>query len=189
MSENDFHRLVMQRRSIRRYTAEAVSGDDVKLILEAGLMAPTSKNSHPWQFVVVEDKMKLQAMSESRTMGAGPIAKCALAIVVAADTTKSDVWVEDCSIAAAYMQLQAAALGLGSCWVQIRGRYGIDNVPAEETLQQLLGLPEYVCVECVITIGHKDEERKPLDPAKTLWEKVHIENWQDREPKGDCNCF
>lgn len=177
MEANDFNTLILNRRSIRRYADRALSADDVKLILEAGLLAPTSKNSHPWHFIVVDDKDMLQRMSEVRTMGAGPVARCAMAVVVAADTTLSDVWVEDCSIAASYMQLQAAALGLGSCWIQIRGRYGVDNVPAEEQLQEMLGIPEHVNVECIITLGYKDEERKPLDPSKTLWEKVHIERW------------
>ena len=174
MDKIDFNHLILNRRSIRRYTAQELSADDVKLVLEAGLLAPTSKNSHPWHFIVVDDKEMLQRMSEVRTMGAGPVARCAVAIVVAADTTLSDVWVEDCSIAASYMQLQAAALGLGSCWIQIRGRFGADNIPAEEKLMDILGIPEHVNIEGIITLGYKDEEHKPHDPAKTIWEKVHI---------------
>lgn len=181
MTPQDFNELLLNRRSIRRYTDEQLSADDVKLILEAGLLAPTSKNSHSTRFVVVDDRDKLKAMSECRTMGAGPIAGAAMAVVVCGDSSKSDVWVEDCSIAAAYMQLQAAALGLGSCWIQIRGRYGADNASAEETIQEMLGLPGHVCVECVVTLGHKNEQRKPLDPEKTMWENVHIERWTDRE--------
>lgn len=181
MANFDFNNLILNRRSIRRYTSEQLDADDVKLILEAGLLAPSSKNSHPWQFIVVDDRDMLERMSQCRTMGSGPIAKCAMAVVVAADTTLSDVWIEDCSIAAAYMQLQAAALGLGSCWIQIRGRYGMENVPAEEQIQEMLGIPEHINIECVITLGHKDEQRKPLDPSKTLWEKVHIEKWENRE--------
>lgn len=181
MEKKDFNHLILNRRSIRRYTAQELPAEDVKLILEAGLLAPTSKNSHPWHFIVVDDKEMLQRMSEVRTMGAGPVARCAMAVVVAADTTLSDVWVEDCSIAASYMQLQAAALGLGSCWIQIRNRFGAENISAEEQLQEMLGIPEHVNIECIITLGYKDEQRKPLDPSKTLWEKVHIERWDSTE--------
>lgn len=178
MNGTEFNNLVLNRRSIRRYTGDPLDAEQVKLILEAALLAPSSKNSHPWHFVAVDSKEMLKRMSECRTMGSGPIAKCAMAVVVGADPALSDVWVEDCSIAASYMQLQAAALGLGSCWIQIRGRYDAQNVPAEEVLQQLLGIPADIKIECVITLGHKDEERKPLDPEKTLWEKVHIESWR-----------
>ncbi|MDE5923014.1 MAG: nitroreductase family protein, partial [Muribaculum sp.] len=50
-----FHDLITNRRSIRKYTDEEISADDVKTIMEAALMAPTSKSSRPWQFVIVED--------------------------------------------------------------------------------------------------------------------------------------
>ena len=74
MDKINFNHLILNRRSIRRYTAQELSADDVKLVLEAGLLAPTSKNSHPWHFIVIDDKEMLQRMSEVRTMGAGPVA-------------------------------------------------------------------------------------------------------------------
>ena len=111
----NFHDLLVNRRSIRRYTSEEVSAENVKLILEAALMAPTSKSTRAWQFIVVEDKDMLERLSHCKPAGAGPIAKAAFAVVVAADPTLTDPWVEDASIAAAYMQLQAEDLGLGSC--------------------------------------------------------------------------
>ena len=89
----NLHELLVNRRSIRRYTSEPVEPEAVKLILEAALMAPTSKSSRPWQFVVVEDKDMLQRLSECIPAGAAPIAKAAFAIVVAADPQLSDPWV------------------------------------------------------------------------------------------------
>ena len=113
----NLHQLLVNRRSTRRYTSESIDPENVRLILEAALLAPTSKNGRPWQFVVVEDKDMLQRLSECKPAGAAPIANASLAIVVAADPTISDPWVEDASIAAAFMQLQAEDLGLGSCWI------------------------------------------------------------------------
>lgn len=178
---NNFHDLLVNRRSIRRYTSEPLSAEDVKLILEAGLLAPTSKSSRSWQFVAIDDRSMLERLAGCKPAGAAPIGKCALAVVVAADPTLSDPWIEDASIAAAYMQLQAADLGLGSCWIQIRGRFTADGIPAEEYVQELLGMPETLPVLCIMTFGHKDEERKPVDTAKLLWEKVHIERWKPTE--------
>lgn len=175
----NFHELLVNRRSIRRYTSEPLKPEEVQLILEAGLLAPTSKSSRPWQFIVVEDREMLSRLSECKDAGAAPIAKASLAIVVAADPALSDPWIEDASIAAAYMQLQAADLGLGSCWIQVRDRYRSDGVSANEHIQELLGIPETIPVVCVMTFGHKDEERRPVDTSKLLWEKVHIGQWKE----------
>ncbi|MBD5244817.1 MAG: NAD(P)H nitroreductase [Barnesiella sp.] len=175
---NDFHDLLVNRRSIRRYTEQSLAPDQVRLILEAALLAPTSKNSRSWQFVAVDDKEMLSRLSECKDSGAGPIKGCALAVVVLADPSKTDPWIEDASIAASYMQLQAAALGLGSCWIQVRDRFRADGVPASEFVAELLGIPEQLPVECIITFGYKAEERKPADTAKLFWEKVHIGSWK-----------
>lgn len=173
----NFHELIINRRSIRKYTDEPISPDDVKLILEAGLMAPSSKSSRSWQFVVVEDREMLQHLGECKSNYATSIARAPLAIVVTADPAKSDAWIEDASVAATFMQLQAADLGLGSCWVEVRDRYRDDGMSAEEYVQASLGIPETMPVVCIISIGHKDEERRPLDPSKVLWEKVHVGKW------------
>lgn len=176
---NKFHQLLLERHSIRRYTEQTLNPEDVKMIIEAGLLAPSSKSKRPWQFIIVDDKDKLAKLATCKPVAAHPIAKCAMAVVVCADPEKSDVFVEDASIAGAYMQLQAASLGLGSCWIQVRNRFSEDGQPAEEMIQNLLGIPQYLPVITVLTFGYKNEERKPVDPAKLLWEKVHIDSWKD----------
>lgn len=174
----NFHELLVNRRSIRRYTSEPIAPEDVQLILEAALLAPTSKNSRSWQFIVVEDRDMLQQLSQCKDSGAGPIANAALAVVVMADPTVSDPWIEDASIAAAFMQLQASDLGLGSCWIHIRDRYRSDGMSANEYVQELLGIPETLPVLCIVSFGHKGEERRAVDTSKLLWEKVHVGRWK-----------
>jgi nitroreductase len=173
----NFHELLINRRSIRRYTSELIDADQVTQILEAALMSPSSKSVRPWQFVAVEDKAMLEKLSHCKSNYATSIASAALAVVVTADTTKSDAWIEDASIAAILMQLQAADFGLGSCWVEVRERFGDDGVPAEEYVREALGIPEEFGVLCIVTFGHKDEQRKPMNPEKLLWEKVHVGSW------------
>lgn len=177
---SDFHNLIVNRRSIRRYTEEEISPEDVKTILEAALMAPSSKSTRPWQFVVVEDSAMLEDLSKCKESGAGPIAGCALAIVVAVDVEATDPWIEDASIAATYIQLQAQDLGLGSCWIQVRGRYTANDMESETYVQNLLEMPDTILPVCIITLGHKNEERKPQATDKLLWEKVHIGTWKER---------
>ena len=174
LMNKEFHDMLFTRHSIRKYTDEPIDGEHVKLLLEAALLAPSGKSVRPWEFVVVEDKEVLAKMSECRPFGSGPVAKCKLAIVVCGDPGKTDVWVEDCTIAATYIQLQAEALGLGSCWIQMRGRFDKDNNDSADLIRELLDIPGEQQVECIIVLGHKDEVRRPVDSDKLLWEKVHI---------------
>ncbi len=175
---DNFHELLVTRHSIRKYSEEEISAEEVKLLLEAALMAPSSKNSRPWYFVVVEDKKKLEMLSTCKSFGAAPIAKCSLAVVVAADPEMSEAWIEDSSIAATLLQLQAEDLELGSCWIQIRGRMRDDEETADDYVKAVLSMPASLQVECIITLGHKGEERKPFNPEKMLWERVHVGEWR-----------
>ena len=76
----DFKDLVQQRRSHRKFTGEEVSAEDVKTILRAGLMAPTSKGQRAWQFVVVDDKADLEKLSDAKDLGGQFLRDAALAI-------------------------------------------------------------------------------------------------------------
>jgi len=173
----NFHEMLLKRHSIRRYTDQPLAPEDVKTILEAGLLAPSSKSARPWQFVVVEDKATLERLGQCKTAGAAGFRSAVLAVVIVADPERSDVFVEDVSVAAIMMQLQAEALGIGSCWVQIRNRFSPDGQPAEEMVQNLLGIPASYPVVCILTFGYSAETRRPVDPSKLLWEKVHLGHW------------
>ncbi len=78
------HQLFLIRHSIRRYTDQPVAADDVKTIIEAALLSPSSKSARPWQFVVVEDKNTLEQLSQCKTHGTVPVKGCAFAVVVTA---------------------------------------------------------------------------------------------------------
>ncbi len=177
----NLHQLLLTRHSIRRYTDAEISGDDVKTILEAALLAPTSKSGRPWQFVVVEDRETIARLSACKTAGAASMKNPAFAVVVCASPAKSDCWVEDATIAAVFMQLQAADLGIGSCWVQVRNRYDAAGEPSEICIQETLGIPADMPVLCIITFGYSNEQRRPVDPSKLLWEKVHIGRWSEEQ--------
>lgn len=177
----DFHEMLIERHSIRRYTDKPLEPEQVKLILEAALLSPCSKSSRAWQFVVVEDKDTLLQLADCKPAGAVPVKNCVLAVVVLMDPAKSEAWIEDGSVAASYMQLQAAALGLGSCWVEVRGRLRADGEPSEDYVREVLGVPESLNPMCIVTFGHADETRRPVDPSKLLWEKVHIGKFRQED--------
>lgn len=170
----NFSELIKNRRSMRKFTEEELSQEEVVALLKSGLMAPTSKRSNGWQFIAVDDKELLRKLAHCKEQGATFIADAALAIVVMADPLASDVWIEDASIASILIQLQAEDLGLGSCWVQIRERFAATGMPADEYIRGLFDIPLQLQVVSVIAIGHKGMERKPFDEAHLQWEKIHI---------------
>ena len=174
----NLHQLLIERRSIRKYKDEPLDPETVKTIIEAGLLSPTGKNARAWHFIAVENKTLLQQLSQCKTSGAMPVAKSALTICVAVDVTASETWVEDASIAAAYMMLQARDLGVGSCWIEINGRLAEDGTPAEDVVSELLGLPEQIQPLCLISLGIPDEERKPQNTEKLLWDHVHCDTFR-----------
>ena len=167
--------VLRSRRSVRTYKSQPVAKEQVDALLEAVLRSPSSRGFKPWEFIVVSDLQLIKKLALAKAQGSAFLARAPLAVVVIADTGKSDVWVEDCAIAAIILQLTAETLGLGSCWAQIRNRPHRESVSAEEYLRELFALPEHFAVECVIGIGYPDEEKIP-HPAESLdYSKVHFE--------------
>lgn len=174
----DFQSLLICRRSIRKFSAELLSPDEIRKIIEAALLSPTSKNRHSWEFIAVEDKETLSKLSVCKPGSASFIADAVLAVVVLGNPLISDAWVEDASIAAINMQLQAEELGIGSCWVQVRNRNYSETISASEYINELLEVPMPLDVLCVIAFGKKEKERAPADTNNLLWEKVHIGKYE-----------
>ena len=178
---NSFSDLIKQRRSMRKFTDKELTQDEVVLLLKAALMSPSSKRSNCWQFVVVDDKETLDKLSHCKEAGASFLKDAPLAIVVLADPLASDVWIEDASVASIMIQLQAEDMGLGSCWIQVRERFGADGVPANEYVHDVLDIPLQLQVLSIIAVGHKGMERKPFDESHLQWEKVHINKYNGGE--------
>ncbi|MBF6627187.1 MAG: nitroreductase family protein [Proteiniphilum sp.] len=172
-----FQKLLIKRRSIRKYKDELLTSDETRKIIEAALLSPTSKNKHAWEFIAVEEKEVLEKLSLCKPQSGTFIADAALAVVVLGNPLESDAWVEDASIAAFSMQLQAEELGIGSCWVQVRNRFYSDRLTSSEYINGLLDVPMPLEVLCLITFGKKEQERKPADTENLHWEKVHIEKF------------
>lgn len=176
----NFSELLKMRRSMRKFTNEELTQDEVVALFKAALMAPSSKRSNAWQFIAVDDKETLGKLAQCKAHSASFLADAALAIVVTADPMASDVWIEDASVASIIIQLQAEDMGLGSCWVQVRERFTAQEVPAGDYVHEVLDLPLQLQVLSIIAIGHKGMERKPFDEAHLQWEKIHINKYGGR---------
>ncbi|MBR1395310.1 MAG: nitroreductase family protein [Prevotella sp.] len=175
----DFKDLAQMRRSHRKFTGQELEAEQVRLILRAALMAPTSKGQRAWQFVVVDNRQDIEKVADAKELGSQFLKEAPLAIVVLGDPIQNDCWIEDGSIAAISMQYQAEDLGLGSCWIQMRGRGLSDGTTADTVIRGILDIPENLSVLCVVAFGYKADERKPQNEDKLKWENVHIDRYRN----------
>ena len=168
-----FMQLLEKRRSIRKFTEQAIGPEKIQTLVEAALRSPSGKGTNPWEFILVDDRETLLHLSQAKQHGAGLLKGAALGIVVCANPQKSDTIIEDACIAAIIVQLTAEYLGLGSCWVQMRNRMHPDGRPAQEHIAKMLDLPADYMVQCVIALGYP-AETKPSHPRESLeFGKIH----------------
>ncbi len=159
--------LLRTRRSIRKYADRAIEPEKIEVLREALLRSPSSREIRPWRFYFVVSPSTLESLAKSKPHGAGFLKNAPLGVVVCGEPDESDVWVEDCSIAALIAHLTAHSLGLGSCWIQIRNRQYDDATTSEEHIRFILGLPDRMTVEAIVAIGYPAEE-KPGVPKSSL---------------------
>lgn len=172
--------ILRRRRSFRRYRYPEIEEEKIRLLKEAALRSPSSRGINPWRFIFVTDKAILEKLSQAKESGSSFLKGAALGVVVAAVRGESDVWVEDCSIAAIVLQLAGCELGLGSCWIQIRKRSHSRSMSADDYVKQVLGLAEDFQVECIISFGYPDEAKVPVAAADLEWDKILEGNWIER---------
>ena len=157
---------IMTRTSIRQYTDEPVSKENIETMLRAGMAAPTAVNRQPWHFVVINSKEKFAELAGDNPRG-GMLKQAALAIVVCGNMDKAlpgpgqGFWVQDCSAATENILLAANALGLGAVWT---GLYPDENRAA--SVAKVLKLPQAFIPLCTILIGHPAEHPQPKDKWK-----------------------
>jgi len=171
----DVLETMRKRRSVRSYTGEAVTEENLLKILQAGLLSASGRGIRPWEFIVVRDKKTLKAMAGCRVSGSKMLESADCAVVVLGDESKTDVWVEDCSIAMANMHLMADSLGVGSCWIQGRLREASDGRTTEAYVRELLGYPMQLRLEAILSLGMPKDHPSPHTEENLLTEKIHKE--------------
>ncbi len=160
---------IFSRRSIRKYTEEQVSEDDIKTLLEAAMAAPSANNSQPWHFVVVTERAILDALAETHPYSK-MLAQAALCIAVCGDPALSPFWEQDCSAATENLLVAVTALGLGAVWVGIH--------PSDERViitRKILSIPETIITLNLISVGYPAEEKEPRTQYNEA--RVHRERW------------
>ena len=156
--------LLRKRRSIRKYQDKSIDSTIIEDLKETLLRSPTSRNRKAWKFWFITDKKLLEKLSFAKASGSAMIKDAPLAVVIGADSSQTDVWIEDCSIASILLQMVAEEKNLGSVWVQIRNRFNKENMSSENIVKEILNSNNAdIKIESIIAIGYKAEEKPPID--------------------------
>jgi nitroreductase len=164
--------IIKKRRSIRKFKRQPVEDKKIETLVETLLRSPSSRNQNPWEFIIVTNEVLLDQLSKLKRHGSEFLKSAPLGIVVCGDPEKSDVWVEDCSIASILVQIVAEYLQLGSCWIQIRNRMHSDCMSSESHVREVLDIPARLKVESLIAIGYPDEEHVPHDRKSLDFDRI-----------------
>jgi len=161
---------IRNRRSIRKFKPGAeVTDEQVKLLLETAMLAPSACNTRPWEFIVVRDREKLEQIRKTHPY-TGMLKTASLAIVICAlPEVQKDIaggyYPQDCGAATENILLQAVELGLGACWC---GVYPKEERIAE--IRKVFGTTKLPFN--VIAVGVPDEDPAPrghYDESKVIW--------------------
>lgn len=182
--ENAVLQNILNRKSVRKYTDQALSEEQIETLLRAGMAAPSGMNVQPWSFVVITDKEVASKLVSSKVNTMYAEAPCL--IVVCGETTvmrrprgeenaepvavENGNWTADCAAVTENILLAAESMGLGAVWTAAypyEERYGL--------VKEVLGLPENVLPYAVIPVGYPAENPAPKDKWKP--EKIHRNRW------------
>jgi nitroreductase len=168
---DDLLDLMYTRRSVREYTDEPVSDEQVETMLKAAMAAPSADDLQPWHFVVVSKRKVLDKLAAVHKY-AYMLEQAPVAIVVCGDQEVSERhWVEDTCTATQNLLLAATALGLGGVWISLypKKKY-------QKYVRDILDIPDHVGVLCIVALGHAAEKKK----ARTQYnpKRVHHDEWK-----------
>ena len=172
----EFEEVIKSRRTIRKFKDEDVSEEDVRKIIEAGILAPSAGNTQPTEYIIIRDMAKKHSISQE-ALGQVHIMEAPVVIAICANLSRTEkrygsrgrdlYCIQDAAAAIENMLLTAVSLGLGACWV---GAF------KELPVKDILKLPDDVRLLAIIPIGHP-AEAPDLPKRRSFKEVVHNEKW------------
>lgn len=174
-----YQTLFEERKSVRNFTNQEISNDDLLKILKAGQAGPTCVNSRDFEFIVIKNKDTLKKLSENNGKSAWMLPNANVAIMVCGNLNNAfekdkDYWIIDNSIACQNIMLEAQILGIGSvmlgCYPQ---KYKLDG------LIKIMNLPSHIIPLAIIALGYESKEE--MNKPKNVFEenKVHYETFKE----------
>jgi len=165
-------KAIFTRRSIRKYSGNLVTDEQLEVLLRAAMHAPSARNKQPWHFIVIKDKDELKKIAESHPYGK-MLQDAGAAVIICGDKIIEEtesLLLQNCSAATQNLLLAAHDLGLGAVWLGLH--------PREEritSLREILKFPDHILPVSLISLGPPDEEKEDQD--RYLVERIHINKW------------
>jgi nitroreductase len=152
---------------VREFTTNDIPKEIIEDIIDCARLAPTARNTQPWEFVVVTENEKLRQLAKVTEYG-GFIANASACVVVCCQDTK--YYLEDGSAATENILLAAKAHDIGSCWI------AGDKKPHCEDIKKLLGIPENMKVVSIVPLGYPERKMLPVG-KRDLKDVLHWEKF------------
>jgi nitroreductase len=164
--------ILLERKSVRKYTDEDVKKEDLDYILRAAMSAPTARNTRCYSFIVIKDK-EMHKKIASLHHAAQMILQAPLAILVTGDQNAAfeKYLPQDCAAATQNILLASTARGYGSVWCGV-----YSNEERSKALEKLFNLPENIKAFSLVVIGKSADNNPPKSGWQT--EKIKYEVWK-----------
>jgi nitroreductase len=171
--------IIRKRRTVRKFTDQEVTGEQIETLLELAMCAPNRLNRRPWEFVVIRDRTVQGQLATF--LRVHPYLEAASAVIaVCARPSRSPTWMMDVSAAIENMLIGATAMGLGTAWVG-----SPDTVMwtmCEELLHDVLAIPLDVRVVALVAVGYPAQELPPHGRHDRFeGTKIHYGHWDNRQ--------
>jgi len=167
--------LIRKRRTIRRFTEEDVSEEQVDTLVEMAMCAPNRLDRQPWHFMIIRDK-ELQRQIADTYQVRPYVEQAPVVIAIGANPSESATWMMDISAAAENLLLAATAMELGGAWFGAPGTVFSDQT--ETLVREALGIPAHIRIPIMLAIGHPAVEPPPHGKHdRFVRTKVHYGKW------------
>ncbi len=166
---------IAERASVRSYKPDPVPEEDLQAILEAALHAPSANDARPWHILVVRDEGKRQQLSRVHQWASFCTQSPVVLVFCAEEQASPHWWIEDASAAVENALIQAVDLGLGTCWIGIRGGSPGHPMSTEQHVRKVCGIPAGIRVLALVTLGYPASALHPKAPGPM--ENVHYGQW------------
>lgn len=165
---------ILKRRSVRSFTTQAVTRDQIRDLLKAAMAAPSAAAADPWHFIVITNPGSMARLAEGLPHGQ-MLVGARVAVVVCGDMERAhrrqlSYLLQDCSAATENLLLAGSMMNLGGCWI------GVHPDPARVShVRRLFGLPQTIVPVAAVAIGHPAKLHAPR--TRYRQDAVHMEVW------------
>lgn len=166
-----------KRSSVRKFSAEQISEEKLDKIISAGLSSPSGRNLWPSELVLIREKETIRKISPCKHGSEKLLESASCLIAVLGDESRSDTWIEDAAIVMSNLHLAAAGEGVGSCWVQCRGRKAADGSDSEDYVRSVLAVPANIRVLAILAMGIPAQAPVKREISGIRREKLHFEKY------------